>query len=278
MNYKKIGMALLLLVWVITLIYVPNVVEANRTEGLSLNLDRTAEETEALFPAMRLSIPDMPVTYGSCVFTLTSLAPVASKQRIESTRMIQAVLNVSNNGSLPETLYPKDIYFYGTIPGLCSSIQYQPDNRFDLVEPVSIEPGMSRQITLNYTVYNDSVAGFYMDIFLPEIEGQRLIIPTLRPEEAIPLIEEDATIILMDVRSLEAFEKGHLPNAINVPLDQVQESILELIPDKDTTIFINCKTGKRSYSASVILYQMGYDNVHSIGGIDYWPEDWVLID
>ncbi|MDD4520242.1 MAG: FAD-dependent oxidoreductase [Alphaproteobacteria bacterium] len=71
-------------------------------------------------------------------------------------------------------------------------------------------------------------------------------------------------MFVVDVRSNEAFEKGHLPEAVNIPLENIKES-LDKFP-KDKPILIHCQTGYRSYVAVRILMENGFENVYSYAG------------
>lgn len=73
--------------------------------------------------------------------------------------------------------------------------------------------------------------------------------------------------ILVDVRSPMEFERGHIPHAINIPLQAIQ-TLEEVVPDKNTPLFIYCKTGTRSAHALLALADLGYLNARNIGGIN----------
>lgn len=72
--------------------------------------------------------------------------------------------------------------------------------------------------------------------------------------------------VLLDVRTKEEYESGHIENSENIPLQQIQK-VLDKITDKNTPLFVYCQSGARSSSAITALKQMGYLNVTNIGGI-----------
>lgn len=72
--------------------------------------------------------------------------------------------------------------------------------------------------------------------------------------------------ILLDVRTKEEYEAGHIENSVNIPLQQM-ENVEKRITDKSTPLFVHCQSGARSASAASILKKMGYSNVTNIGGI-----------
>lgn len=75
--------------------------------------------------------------------------------------------------------------------------------------------------------------------------------------------------ILLDVRTKEEFEAGHIPNAIHIPVDSLRERMQEL--DHSKSIFIYCQGGMRGYLSQRILMQNGYDQVKNLsGGYQVW--------
>ena len=75
--------------------------------------------------------------------------------------------------------------------------------------------------------------------------------------------------LLIDVRRDDEFQKGKIPNAINIPLDELRERLGEIPRDKK--IFIYCEAGLRGYLAQRILLQNGYPQVQNLsGGYQLW--------
>ena len=77
---------------------------------------------------------------------------------------------------------------------------------------------------------------------------------------------QEAGAVLIDVRSPEEFERGHIPGSRNLPT-QMLRSIDELIDDLDTPIYVYCQSGARSSRAAKMLQIMGYTHVIDLGGI-----------
>ncbi len=75
--------------------------------------------------------------------------------------------------------------------------------------------------------------------------------------------EKDA--VLVDVRTKEEYEEGHLDNAINIPYDEVVSKLKDY--DKDTPIIVYCKSGNRSGKAYQSLQNAGYTNLYDLGSI-----------
>lgn len=72
-----------------------------------------------------------------------------------------------------------------------------------------------------------------------------------------------AGAVILDVRTPEEFSQGHVPGAVNLPLDQIET--IEL--DQNTPLFVYCHSGARSSSAAAILRNKGYLSVTNLGGI-----------
>ena len=75
--------------------------------------------------------------------------------------------------------------------------------------------------------------------------------------------------VLLDVRTPEEFREGHIPGAVNVSL-QTMEQVPSVVKDKDTPLYVYCRSGVRSRQAVGILQHMGYTHVKDLGGIIAW--------
>jgi len=72
--------------------------------------------------------------------------------------------------------------------------------------------------------------------------------------------------ILLDVRSPQEYQEGHIPGSKNVPLQQL-ENVRSVADNSDTPLFVYCYSGSRSRQATSMLQHMGYHNIQNIGGI-----------
>ncbi len=72
----------------------------------------------------------------------------------------------------------------------------------------------------------------------------------------------------IDVRTPEEFGQKHVPEAINIPYDQIGSKIAELGLDKDQVIYVYCHSGRRAGLAKETLDALGYSQVTNIGGVD----------
>ena len=75
-----------------------------------------------------------------------------------------------------------------------------------------------------------------------------------------------AGAVLIDVRTPAEYAAGHIEGAINLPLDALEDRE-DAIPDKNTPVFVYCRSGARSGRAAAYLTGCGYTDVKNIGGI-----------
>lgn len=89
-------------------------------------------------------------------------------------------------------------------------------------------------------------------------------------EEAKAIIDSEDVIIL-DVRTQEEYNEGHIENSVLLPVNDIADKAEEKLPDKDAKILVYCRSGNRSATAAKQLIKMGYTNVYDFGGINSWP-------
>lgn len=89
-------------------------------------------------------------------------------------------------------------------------------------------------------------------------------------DEAMQMMQEQSDYLIVDVRRPDEFEESHIPGAINVPNETIEDEMPEALPDKDQMLLIYCRRGNRSKEASQKLADMGYTNVYEFGGIESW--------
>ena len=81
------------------------------------------------------------------------------------------------------------------------------------------------------------------------------------------LMQNYAGAVLLDVRTPEEYAAGHLPQAVNLPLQSLVAQAPVLLLQKEMPLFVYCRSGVRSAQAAAELKQMGYENVQDMGGI-----------
>ena len=74
---------------------------------------------------------------------------------------------------------------------------------------------------------------------------------------------------LVDVRTPDEFAAGHLPGAINVPLAELGQRMVELEP-KDGALVLYCRSGNRSGQAKAQLERAGFTTLHDLGPMSAW--------
>ncbi len=87
-------------------------------------------------------------------------------------------------------------------------------------------------------------------------------------EEGLELMARDTDFVLLDVRTPEEFAAGHIPGSVQLTNETFTEQDAEkLIKNKSQTIYVYCRSGRRSKQSSQKLVDFGYANVIEIGGI-----------
>ncbi len=79
----------------------------------------------------------------------------------------------------------------------------------------------------------------------------------------------DAGAQLVDVRTPDEFTAGHIPGAVNIPLQELEHRMRELEP-KEQPVVVYCRSGSRSGSAARLLESAGYRAVFDLGPISRW--------
>lgn len=99
---------------------------------------------------------------------------------------------------------------------------------------------------------------------------------TVPIQEAAPLLEAEGTVLL-DVRTQEEYDGGHLAGAVCLPVETLTDGDLSiLLPDKHAPLVVYCRTGHRSAEAAQILAELGYEDITDLaGGILAWDGETV---
>ena len=106
---------------------------------------------------------------------------------------------------------------------------------------------------------------------LPKKEAIMTTFKSVSMEEGLKLMASDKDFVLLDVRTPEEFSSGHIPGALQLTNETFTKQDTEkLLKDKTQTIYVYCRSGRRSKQSSQKLIDFGYTNVIEIGGIiDY---------
>lgn len=94
-------------------------------------------------------------------------------------------------------------------------------------------------------------------------------------EEAKKIIDGETGYIILDVRTQEEYDSGHIPGALLLPNEAIGTEEPGMLPDKNQKILVYCRSGNRSRQASQKLADLGYTNIYEFGGIIDWPYETV---
>ena len=93
--------------------------------------------------------------------------------------------------------------------------------------------------------------------------------------EAKALMDSESGYIIIDARTQEEYDQGHIPGAILIPEYEIADRAEKEILDKDQLILVYCRSGRRSKIAAEELVKLGYTNVKEFGGIIDWEYETV---
>lgn len=103
--------------------------------------------------------------------------------------------------------------------------------------------------------------------------GSRPAFLEVRPPIAFEMLRDNPRMAVIDVRTEAEYAGavGHLSGARNVPVDELEERIEELLPLRDQTFLVYCGHGECGERAIEILFEAGFDEaILMAGGIDGW--------
>jgi phage shock protein E len=101
------------------------------------------------------------------------------------------------------------------------------------------------------------LVGFFLVIYWLRHRGQ------ISAKDARAQLKDGA--LLVDVRTPAEFNSGHLPDAINFPLDEIEVKLPRRVKDKNQAMLLHCQSGMRSGMAMQKLKSLGYANVFNLG-------------
>ena len=104
-------------------------------------------------------------------------------------------------------------------------------------------------------------------------QGQAAKPALISPKAARDLLASGKDALLIDVRTLEEFVAGRIAGSVLLPYDQITATSAAAVvgPNKDRTVIVYCRTGRRSEIAAATLASLGYRKVLDLGGIGAWP-------
>ena len=100
---------------------------------------------------------------------------------------------------------------------------------------------------------------------------QGAVYVNITAEEAKEIMDSEEGYIILDVRTQEEYDEGHIPGAIVIPHEEIADKAEEVLTNKDQLILVYCRSGRRSKIAAEALVELGYTNIKEFGGIIDWP-------
>ena len=101
-------------------------------------------------------------------------------------------------------------------------------------------------------------------------DGSSVTYEQISGAEAKALMDSESGYIIIDARTQEEYDQGHIPGAILIPEYEIADRAEKQLPDKDQLILVYCRSGRRSKIAAEELVKLGYTNVKEFGGIIDW--------
>lgn len=97
----------------------------------------------------------------------------------------------------------------------------------------------------------------------------------ISPEQAKSLMDSEKDYVIIDARTQEEYDGGHIEGAVLIPEYEIAQRAPTELPDKNQLILVYCRSGRRSKIASQALVDLGYTNVKEFGGIIDWEYETV---
>lgn len=106
-----------------------------------------------------------------------------------------------------------------------------------------------------------------------EVHGNLTGGKRLAPLEAVRMIN-DRDPVVVDVRTAADYKKGHLLNALNIPLAKLEERASEISKDKARPVILYCALGGSTSEAAAKLRKLGFAEVYPLrGGLNGWLQN-----
>ena len=135
--------------------------------------------------------------------------------------------------------------------------------------------GLILMLTITLTLFGfcacgDKNAGEATTENLAENSTVSITYEQISGDEAKHIMDTESGYVIIDARTEEEFDEGHIGNAILIPEYEITDRAEAEIPEKDTLILVYCRSGRRSKIAADALVSLGYTNVKEFGGIIDW--------
>lgn len=123
----------------------------------------------------------------------------------------------------------------------------------------------------NHTLLVSALVFSFFLLIFTELRRKAAGMINVEPPEAVRLINADAKVI--DVRSVEAFARGHIVHAKNIPFDELQADAKKVDKLKSRTVIAVCDSGVTSTKVVDFLRKQGVESVYGLkGGMNAWTQ------
>ena len=121
----------------------------------------------------------------------------------------------------------------------------------------------------NHVILVTALTLSFLLLIFSELRRKAGAVTSIEPQAAVSLINADAVVI--DLRNAEAFARGHIVNAKNIPFDELDANQEKLSKMKSKAILAVCDAGTNSHKAVETLRKSGMESVYGLkGGITAW--------
>jgi len=159
------------------------------------------------------------------------------------------------------------------LAGCGTSKLNESDTQATQSHPVSEPPAPESSPVTETPVESDPNASAPVTSFEPEQTQKVGEYMKISAAEAQKMMSGD--VIILDVRTQEEYDSGHIKDAILLPYDEISIKAESVIPDKNAVILVYCRSGGRSRVAANELIDIGYTEVYDFGGVMSWPGELV---
>lgn len=127
------------------------------------------------------------------------------------------------------------------------------------------------EFAANHTILVAALAFSFFLLVFTELRRKASGIVNVEPQDAVKLINNDALVV--DLRSPEAFARGHIVHARNIPLDELDASNEKISAHRAKPLVAVCESGTSSTKAVEKLRKAGFESVYGLkGGIAGWTQ------
>jgi phage shock protein E len=133
------------------------------------------------------------------------------------------------------------------------------------------------KIRTGHTHYRTAIAVFF--VMLASAVVCNAATPIITQEDLLRKLESGTAPLILDVRTPGEYQSGHVPQAINIPHNQLPSRLAELLDAKDREVVTYCERGPRAGFAESVLQEAGFSAVrHLVGDMYVWRRNGLPIE